>query len=124
MYGGSPYVQVGTTRRVWSISTLHVGPDKPDPRPNPKPNPNPNPNPNPLAGLEVGTRSAGGLHRYCILRANLTNLARTCDYTRGVIRDVLVCKGPQIPNALRGPLKSGNLLLRNTNYFFVLTPPV
>ena len=33
--------------RVWSISTLHVGPDQPDPRPNPNANPNPTPNPIP-----------------------------------------------------------------------------
>ena len=39
--------------RVWSISTLHVGPDQPDPRPNP----NLNPNPNTLGG----SRSAGSV---------------------------------------------------------------
>ena len=44
MYVGTPFVQVGRKRRVWSISPSHVGPDQPDPRPNSNPNPNPNPN--------------------------------------------------------------------------------
>ena len=34
---------------LWSISTMHVGPDQPDPRPNP----NPNLNPNPLGGSKL-----------------------------------------------------------------------
>ena len=40
--------------RVWSISTLHVGPDQPDPRPIPHPNPNLNLN---FGGIEVGRGS-------------------------------------------------------------------
>ena len=44
---------------MWSISTLHVGPDQPDPRPIPNPNPNPNPKTDPLGG----SRSAGAATR-------------------------------------------------------------
>ena len=36
MYGGSPFVQARTKRRLRR-------PDQPDPRPDPNPNPNPNP---------------------------------------------------------------------------------
>ena len=44
-------VEVGTKRRVWSISTLRVGPDQTDPKLNPH-----HPNPDPLGG----SRSARG----------------------------------------------------------------
>ena len=54
-----PYVQAGTKRRAWLISTLHVGPDHPNPRPNPDPKPNPHPHPNPLGG----SRSKGAVTR-------------------------------------------------------------
>lgn len=51
--------------RVWSILTLHVGPDQPDPITSPYPNPNPNPNPYPLIPTPTrwGVRSRQGQPR-------------------------------------------------------------
>ena len=86
---GSPYVQVGTKRRVWSISTLHVVvPDQPYPRRNPHPNTNPNPNPLGARGRHSG--SAGGRQgQSCHTRiANFTctcekRCTYSCEYTCG-----------------------------------------
>ena len=61
MYGGPPYVQVGTKHVMWSFLTLQVGPDETDPRPNPDPYPDPTPS---GGRLEVGTRSAGAVLPY------------------------------------------------------------
>ena len=48
---------------VWSISTLHVGPDQLDLRRNPNPKPNPNPNPDPNPNLLWSSRSARAVTR-------------------------------------------------------------
>ena len=74
MHDGSSYVQVGTKRRtyiscMWSISTLHVGPDQLL---------------GGLRGREVGTRSVGAVLPYehtSLMNFTCTS-AKTCSYIR------------------------------------------
>ena len=73
MYGGSPCAGPRQTTCVVNFTTLHIGPDQPDPRPNPValiPI---------LWGLEVGTRSPHEVGRDSPrIHSSLMNL--TCKY--------------------------------------------
>ena len=76
---------------LWSISTLHVGPDQPDPKRNP--NPNPTPTPNSLGGSRSARRWQGqSCHAYMSCIANEFSCTSKNPCTYSYVRVHLRCQ--------------------------------